>query len=122
MNQEIQNSGVVEAFNEVQDSLFYSDYARRTLAEENPELYSYELNEFLNSYSHLDWHSFIVLILSNYFRIIAKGFFVCTSLSLPQIQRNEAKEKSTCGFIVLHTLIRYKISYFTNKYYIHAKY
>ena len=54
MNQEIQNSGVVEAFNEVQDSLFYSDYARRTLAEENPELYSYELNEFLNSYSHLD--------------------------------------------------------------------
>lgn len=44
------NSGVVEAFIESLDSIFYEGYAR-FLVEENPEAYLFQFNEFLNLYT-----------------------------------------------------------------------
>ena len=49
-NEETKNQSIVDAFIEMLDSLFYNGYAMK-LAEESPELYQFELNNFLDNYS-----------------------------------------------------------------------
>lgn len=41
---------MIEAFHDYLDSLYFEGYARQ-LAEQFPERYNYELNEFLNAYA-----------------------------------------------------------------------
>lgn len=40
---------MIEAFFEFIDSIYWNGYAEQ-MAEENPEKFNFELNEFLNSY------------------------------------------------------------------------
>ena len=41
---------MIELFNEFLDSVYYSGYAAQ-LASENPQAYTFELNQFLNLYN-----------------------------------------------------------------------
>lgn len=47
---ETKEQSITDTFIEVMDSLFYEGYARQ-LAEDNPALFQFELNNFLDNYS-----------------------------------------------------------------------
>ncbi len=49
-DKETKTQSIVDAFIDMLDSLFYQGYAMK-LAEESPELYQFELNNFLDNYS-----------------------------------------------------------------------